>query len=137
MWLVESILLGTRRSYSGMYPGAPRVCTGVPEYQTWMIRSCSGKCPGTPDRIPWGYPGVKPGCFGHTQVCTRGYPKLCALGYPGIKPVFFGHTWVCTRVPSKYILCGTQVPNLDNSVILGYVPGYLQTAYPTTVNTPL
>ena len=90
----------------------------VPEFQTWLLWSYSGMYAGIKSGM---YPISKPGCCGHTRVCTRVQSRVCTrvpnlvvlviLGYvPEYRTWLFGHTRACTRV--------------DCLVILGHVPDF-------------
>ena len=121
---------------------------GHKHYSHWwsgragMSRPCNakhhdGKVVSTKSRVyTLGYPGTKPGCFGHTRACTRvpsvipcsifGHTRTCTRvtpeyipdktrEYPGTQPGCFGHTRACTRVPQSIYptkLGSTRVPNL-------------------------
>ena len=107
---------------------------GHKHYSHWwsgragMSRPCNakhhdGKVVSTKSRVcTLGYPGTKPGCFGHTRACTRvpsvipcsifGHTRTCTRvtpeyipdktrEYPGTQPGCFGHTRACTRVPQS------------------------------------
>ena len=142
--LPQSIFTG----YPGIRPGYfghPRLCTNVPpNCILWGSRvsdldvSLIIRCvPGYQTRVyNLGCPGIKPGCFGHTRLCTwvpqsifsclpgyqiwmlrtysgmyPGTHRLYTLGSPRIRPGCFGHYHVCTRVSNQSICCD-RVSNL-------------------------
>ena len=101
----------------------------VPEYQTWLRWSYSGRCPITLRVYTLlGYSGTKPGCASHTR--GAGYPPSI---YPAGVPMY--QTWLF------WSYSGREPGTLRAYTLLGYpgtkpgccghprVPGYPQSTY--------
>ena len=73
------------------------ICSCLPGYQIWMLRTYSGMYPGTHRLYTLGSPRIRPGCFGHYHVCTRvSNQSICCDRVSNLR--CFGHTRICTRV---------------------------------------
>lgn len=134
--LVDCVILGYVPGYlQSICPTKqkPGLYSGEPGHQPELFGSYSGTYPGTPrvyslhKAIYSGVPGHNPICLNHTRVCTLVPPEHIP-GYP--QSIYRGTTRAYTRAPPEHIPGTPRVYTLLRYV-LGYIPKYPQSIYPT------